>query len=406
MSKFILFCAKHFIFCAEWIIIYIKWGDEGMVIAAVVCEYNPFHSGHKYHIEETRRRCAPDAVVAVMSGNWVQRGEAALFDKRARAAAAVMGGADLVLELPAYAAVRSAEFFAASAVKIIDSLGAEAHLSFGAETADTQQIVNTAEYLANEPWEFSKRVKELSSEGMSYAAARSKAAEKLLGSAAAGLLAAPNNILGVEYCKACVRLGGRIQPMAIQRIGAAHDSDETCRGFASAGMLRARLSEGDLQAYSYMPEFCRGIFEKERMHLPSAYEKAVIAEIIKMPPERLRRIADVTEGLENRIKRTAQDAKTLDELALAVKTKRYAHSRIRRILLAAYLGIEKCADPAPPYVKILAHSEKGCEVIRELKKTARLPLVRNTAQINRLGDRSAKEYWERERIYDTLYELF
>lgn len=155
-----------------------------------------------------------------------------------------------------------------------------------------------------------------------------------------------------------------------------------------------------------MPSFCREMFAGERLHSPADVEKAIIAELIKTPPERLREIADVSEGLENRIKKAANSSKTLEALADAVKTKRYTHSRIRRILLSAYLGIEKKSNTCPPYINILAHNERGQELIRTMKKTSGLPLVRNTSQINKLGDPVAKAYWERERNFDRLFELF
>ncbi len=380
-----------------------------MKVAGVICEYNPFHNGHKYQLDKVRKICGEDtAIIALMSGNYVQRGDTAVFDKKSRASAAISAGADLVFELPVCYATQSAEFFAKGAVSLLNALGMVDLLIFGAESDKLALIEETARLLSDEPCSFSHKLSAFCSTGMSFPVARAKAVREVLGKNAAELLDEPNNILAVEYCKAIFSLNSTITPILIQRKGAMHHDNIAADSIASATHIRSLLMSGKTdEAFSYMPDSCSDIFKNERLHSIKAMEKAILAEIIKMSSEELEKIADVSEGLENRIKEKALTASSLEELADSVKTKRYTHSRIRRILLSAYLGITAADRTSEPrYIKILAHNERGQELIRKLKKTAQLPLVRNTSQINKLDDPLAKAVWERERVLDLIYDLF
>lgn len=380
-----------------------------MKVAAIICEYNPFHNGHKYQLEQLRETLGADtAIIAMMSGNYVQRGDVAVFDKKARAAAAIRSGADLVLELPACCSAQSAEFFAKGAVTLLNSLGLVDFLVFGTETSDLDLIERTARLLNDEPCIFSKKLAAFCNMGISFPVARSKAVSEIFGKDAAQLLDEPNNILAVEYCKALYSQNSSIKPLLIQRKGAMHHDSIAADSIASASHIRSLISAGKTEeAFSFMPEICLDIFKDEQLHSIQSMERAILAEIIKMPVEKLREIADVGEGLENRIKEKAVTATSLCELADSIKTKRYTHSRIRRILLSAYLGIT--ADDRmfqPKYIKILDHNETGQALIRKAKKSSSLPLVRNTSQVNKLNDPYAKEMWEKERIFDLIYQLF
>ncbi len=380
-----------------------------MKVAAIICEYNPFHKGHKHQLDEVRRILGDDtAIIALMSGNYVQRGDVALFNKSARASAAINCGADLVLELPPLCAVQSAELFAMGGVSILNALNFADCLAFGAESCDLPLIESIAELFCNEPEGFSQKLSELCDTGLSFPTARARVIEELLGKPAAELLKEPNNILAVEYCRALKALKSTIKPLLIQRTGAMHhDTDASC-GIASATHIRNLFAENKQnEAFSYMPDFCRKAFGNEKIHSLKSMNKAIIGEIIKASPENLKNISDVGEGLENRIKEKARVACNVEELADLVKTKRYTHSRIRRIILSSYLGItqnDRCFTPS--YVRILDHNEKGQALIRKAKKNSFLPLVRNTSQINKLNDPNSKKIWERERMFDLLYNLF
>ena len=379
-----------------------------MKVAAIICEYNPFHKGHEYQIARTRELCGADFIVAIMSGNFVQRGDVAIFSKELRAKAAIASGADLVIELPTVFAMQSAEFFAKGGVSIANALGIVDFLSFGAECDDVHQLQEVAVFLSGEPAEFSAVLKEQLDKGMAYPAARAAAISRFLGSDAAELISSPNNILAIEYCKALYTSGSGITPVAVERKGVHHDSLNSSAGFASATHLRQLIMSGKTDdALLYIPNHCHEFFKDADVHCIAAMEKSIIAELIKMPIEALAEICDVSEGMENRIKAAVIKAGTVGELADLIKTKRYTLSRIRRIILSAYLGItDDLRRISVPYIKILDHNEKGQELISKMKKSASLPIVRNTSQINKLKNPEFKDFWERERVFDKLYEMF
>lgn len=378
-----------------------------MKTAAIICEYNPFHQGHAYHIARTKELCGADFVVAIMSPNFVQRGDVALFSKELRAKAAIASGADLVLELPATFAMQSAEFFSKHGVFIAEATGLVDFLSFGAECESLDTICKIARLLCDEPPEFSFLLKAHLDKGIAYPAARAAAVSDILGEAAAETISTPNNILAVEYCKSLFALKSSIAPIAVKRIGTHHDSPETANGFASATHLRELIFSGKKEeALQYIPKECRKLFKDAKAHRITAMENSIIAELIKMPPETLAQISDVSEGMENRIKAAALKADSLDDLTHMIKTKRYTLSRIRRVLLSAYLGITDAhREMSVPYIKILDHNERGRELIRKMKKTSSLPIVRNTSQVNKLNNPEIKALWERERIFDKIYEI-
>lgn len=378
-----------------------------MSTAAIICEYNPFHNGHQFHIEETKRLCGADHIIALMSGSFVQRGECALYDKRLRAKAAIMGGADLVLELPAIYACASAEFFALGAVRILNALGIVDFLSFGAESRDLDAIRSVAELLYAESADLSNRFRHYLGQGMSFPSARENAVRDILGNAAARLLSAPNNILGIEYCKALLAEESTISPLAVLRKGAAHDTTQTNDNIASASLVRSLILENKFdKSAKFLPDAAAELFRNAPVYSIKAMEKAILAELVKMPAELLENTADVAEGLENRIKAAAPGATSLEDLLDRVKTKRYTHSRLRRIVLSAYLGIgEDLRKTPPPYIRILDHNEKGQKLIAAAKKVSTLPLVRNTSQLLKLKDPAAKEFWDREQIFDRIFEF-
>lgn len=378
-----------------------------MTIAGIVCEYNPFHNGHKFHIEETRRLTKADAVVAVMSGNFVQRGDVAIFPKELRADIAVRCGADLVLELPTIYSMATAEVFAKGAVTILNALGSVNYLSFGAEAESIEEIMQIAKLLANEPHDFSSLLKDSLTKGKSYPSARADAVKKFLGDNSKAVLSTPNNILGIEYCKAIYNLNSQIVPVCVSRHGASHDGMDFKNNIASASYVRSLIYNNKLtEALDFVPAETRETIKDASVHSVKALETAIIGNLLKMSVDDLSNISDISEGLENRIKTAALTAKSFDELADAIKTKRYTHSRIRRILLSSYLGITKSDTlQSPGYIKILSHNQMGQKIISDCRKTALLPIVRNTSQINKLGDCKLKELWEKELTFDKLFKL-
>ena len=334
-----------------------------MTAVGIIAEYNPFHAGHAFHIAETRRMLGDCAVIAVMSGNFVQRGDCAVFDKWTRARAALEGGADLVLELPTVWAVSSAESFARGAVELLASTGVVTHLSFGSECGDVDALRRVAACLDSDAYRAGLR--RFLDEGMPFAACRQAAARGLLGERPAGLLSRPNNNLGIEYIRALDALGSKIQPVAVLRAGAGHDGGDHPE-YPSASFVRERILTGELPA-----DNPAGLKYGER---------AALARLRAMDEGGFAALPDCGEGLSHRLYRAVRQGRTLEEIYDLAKTKRYAHSRIRRAVLWGVLGLRECDRPAhPPYLRVLGANGRGREVLREMKGKAVLPVVTKPA---------------------------
>ncbi|MBR6701123.1 MAG: nucleotidyltransferase [Firmicutes bacterium] len=346
-----------------------------MKVSAIVAEYNPFHNGHKFHIEETKRRTGCDCVVAVMSGNFVQRGEPALFNKWHRAEAAVRSGVDLVIELPAAYSCAGAEFFAKGAVRILNRLGCVDHLSFGAEETSLDTLKNIAGMLAFEGKEISDSIKKYMNEGISYAAARSKA---VAGSGPAGyaeIISKPNNILAVEYLKQLILSGSSIEPLVIERKHAGYYEESPEESFAGAGKLRDILRDsGEIESIlDYIPDECFELYKDKHMCFSEDMFELIVYKIISESPERLAEIDSVVEGLENRAGKAVMEAIDQESLIDLIKSKRYSRTSIQRMLVRILLGIkssdmEAFEECEASYARVLAFSEAGARLIRKLKK--------------------------------------
>lgn len=378
-----------------------------MRVAGVICEYNPFHTGHAWQLAELRRRGA-EAVVCAMSGNFVQRGDFAVVRKHVRAEAAICGGADLVLELPLPWATASAEAFARGGVEVLAGTGVVDTLAFGSECADTARLVCAADCLRSDG--FAEALRAELSRGDSFASARQRAAETLLGADAA-CLGEPNDILGVEYCKALRTLESGIVPLALPRVGAAHDGGAAGE-YASASYIRERLlSDGGADALKsgLTPDMLR-LFEAERAagRAPvraAAVERAILAKLRAMREEDLAAYDDGGEGLYHRFFDAGRTAVSVEGLLGAVKTKRYAHARLRRLLLAVYLGVlpEERTQPMP-YLRVLAMNDKGKYLLHEMRKKASLPVLVKPADVRELPS-PVQRLMETEARATDLYAL-
>lgn len=378
-----------------------------MNITGIVAEYNPFHNGHRYMIEKCRENGATH-IVAVMSGNFVQRGSVAIMDKRSRTAAAIGGGVDLVLELPVCRAVSTAELFARGGVSLLHSLGCVDALGFGAECDDASLLSKAADAVCDvRVHEIIKRELE---GGISYPKARENAVLEIFGAETANVLSQPNNTLAVEYIKALKRLDSAIKPQPVLRHAVGHDSLKENGEFASASALRVLLERSDTAAYEFMPESSIREFERLKAigRAPVCIdesERAILSRLRMMSISDIKRAPDVSEGLENRIYNAIQTATSLEELYDIIKTKRYTHSRIRRIITALYLGIKpEDVQCDIPYIRVLGFNERGREVLKCMRETAKLPIVMKSSQINALSD-EAKHIFELECKATDLYNL-
>ena len=365
-----------------------------METAGIVAEYNPFHRGHAWHIAETRRRLGGDApVVCVMSGHWVQRGECALADKWLRAALALDRGADLVVELPTPWAMASAESFARGAVSLLAATGVVDVLSFGSETGELAPLEAAAAAL--DAPDYPERLRAALGRGLSFPAARQEAA-------GAACLSAPNNNLGVEYLRSLRALGSTIRPLTVPRQGVGHDGP-AAGGFASASELRRLLRAGrGEEAAPYLAAPWSGELA-DMQHI----ERAVLARLRTMGEGDWAALPDGggAEGLPSRLAKAAREAVSLEDFYTRAKTRRYPHARLRRLALAAFLGIRADARPAaPPYVRVLGLGGRGRALLRKMKDTCPLPVIVKPAQAREL-DGPARTLFESEARYTDLYGL-
>lgn len=377
-----------------------------MKTTGIVAEYNPFHNGHKALVDHCRENGATH-IVAAMSGNFVQRGSVAIMDKRARAAAAIKGGVDLVLELPVPFAVATAEVFARGGVSVLDGLGCVDALAFGAE-CENLELLKKAAAAVTDP-KVDELIKTELSGGVSYPTARAFAVRSVYGADIADVLEGPNNILAVEYLKELERRGSGMVIEPMERVGSGHDGLTATDEFASASMLRILLERGDERAFDYMPattevEFKRMVGVGRAPVKVEESERAILSRLRMLTAEDIKKAPDVSEGLENRIYNAIQSATSLEELYDIVKTKRYTHSRIRRIVTALYLGILPEDREAVPYLRVLGFNDRGLEVLKAAKETATLPIITKPAAIAGL-DENARHTFELECRATNLYNL-
>ncbi len=339
-----------------------------MKTAAIICEYNPFHNGHKYQIEEAKK--SNDSVICIMSGSFVQRGDIAVFDKWTRANAALSSGCDLVLELPVCFSLNSAERFSFGGVSIADRLGIVDTLNFGSECGDIHQLEKAAELMLNETQETSEEIKKYMSLGNSYPKSRTMAYSNLI---APELISEPNNILGIEYIKTLKALKSSINPQTIKRASVSHHDMSSSENFASATLIRDMLKNND-DISQFVPVLYPEYNPKEKLNELLRYR------LLEMSKEEISQINDVSEGLENKIKEAARECITFEEMCQHIKSKRYTLARIRRILLSCLIGIDKNIAKEPPsYIRILGATENGLKLLSQVKKKTSLDIITKTA---------------------------
>ncbi|MBP2642190.1 MAG: hypothetical protein H6Q67_77 [Firmicutes bacterium] len=356
-----------------------------MKAVGIIAEYNPFHNGHQWHLEKARSLAATDYSIAVMSGNFMQRGEPAIFDKWSRAQMAVSSGIDLIVELPVAFSVRSAEYFAAGGIRLLHALGIVSHICFGAEHANLTILSTIADAL-NVPEVLDALHQNLES-GYSYAAAWGQALENHLG-VSREVVSSPNNLLAIEYLRAIKTYAPSLIPLVIARRQAGYHDMTISNAIASATAIRAAFCHHSEDAWSALPPPSRQIIENlfAQDHTPisfSHYEQLVLASLRKLSLSELAVLPDVGEGLEYKIKNAALRAGELEELIRCLKTRRYSRTRLQRILTHALLGTNKHMlrefdREGPLYARILCFNEKGRDLLRHIKQKSSLPLITKT----------------------------
>ncbi|HBR03442.1 MAG TPA: nucleotidyltransferase [Ruminiclostridium sp.] len=400
-----------------------------MPVVGIIAEYNPLHRGHEYHIEQARKLTDASACVCVLSSNFVQRGEPAIINKWARAKMALQQGADLVIELPSAFSCASAEYFASCAVQLLGALDCVDYLCFGSEEGQIETFEKAAALLANESEEFKYLLKQGLDKGLSFAAAREKAAQIVLsaarqgedfrsdalgGSSSGPLLNMPNNILGIEYMKAIKRAGCPIKPLTIKRIGQGYKSALRAHSLSSATAIRSHISNeppGNIRSDSFLinnlspasleilsEEFVQGrgpIF-------PEAFENIFLHLVRSAPKKALASLPYMGEGLENRLKDAAIKSTSLKELVSSAVTSRYPASRIKRILCALLTGLTaELLDTLKnngyaQYIRILGFNDRGRSLLSGLRKKAQLPVITKPADGFKLKNPHGVSLFEHE----------
>lgn len=372
-----------------------------MKAVGIVAEYNPFHGGHQYQIRKIREICGADTpIAAVMSGDFVQRGEAAAYDKFTRAEAAVRGGVSLVIELPLPWSLSSAEGFARGGVGLLGATGVVGALSFGSESGELSALERTAAVLDTPG--FAEALKRELVGGAPFAAARARSARALLGERAA-VLDTPNDLLAVEYLRAATKLGYTFNYIPVRREGSVHD------GAGSASELRALLRAGESLA-GRIPEevweVLRRADEAGRGFVsPESLRTAYLSRLREKTPEDFAAVPDAAEGLHFRLYEAARRGTSTEEIADLAKSKRYAHARLRRMVMCAALGVRAGdADSVPPYIRVLAFDARGAALLREMKTSATLPVVVKSAHVKDENETIQRLFALGSRAHD-LYVL-
>ena len=446
-----------------------------MNVTGLIVEYNPFHNGHIYHLQNSLEKTNADASIAVMSGNFIQRGEPALFDKFSRAKAAVESGVDLVVELPSIYASQSAELFAKGSVSLLNSLGCVDSICFGSEEGNIDALYLIASILRSEPKEFKEKLSSYLNEGMLFPTARNKAlfdyinskieyinpqvdcinsqdfiiennfkdmdlSEERLNS----ILSSSNNILGIEYIKQLISLKSNIKPFTIGRIRSKYNSEEISGNINSATAVRKKLHEIisnedssslEINNLEYINNLVKKIkncdditnsipeptlnmitsnIEKGFFPMyPEYFFETLISTIIR-DKKNLESYFDISEGIENKIFKSALVAKDYEDLLNLIKSKRYTMTRIKRCLNNILLGVTKedmefaKEIDTIPYVRILAFNSKGREIIREIKKSSEIKIINKFSEIEHfMDDEKFKFLIENDikctDIYNTIY---
>lgn len=363
-----------------------------MKVSGIVCEYNPFHNGHAYHINETRRNGATH-IVCVMSGNFVQRGDVAVLDKFTRAEIAVRSGADLVIELPVAYCLSSAELFARGAVYLLENLGCVDEISFGSECGDIDRLVNAMNIADGiSRIEAVKMFRE-------YGYSSPRAVSEILrqsDSETADLISEPNNILALEYLRALKYLKSGIKPFTVKRSGASHDSAETSSDIASASYIRKHIQSAD----KFVPEISANAFRYGTADL-KYLERAILYKVRNATEDDF--ISEIPDGngLTERI--YGNSAQSLDELFNSVKSKNCTMAKVRRVILSILIGTSKVKG-FPPYARVLAFNGRGKEILSLTKKTKKIPVGTSLAKLGRLNA-DAHLFAELEARATDIYSL-
>jgi predicted nucleotidyltransferase len=405
---------------------------EGMItmnkVLGIIAEYNPFHKGHLHHLQKAKQLVEPDYTIAVMSGNFTQRGEPAVIDKWARTQMALKNGIDLVIELPALYASQTAELFSAGAIQLLHMTGLVTHIAFGSEHNNLDELDMAARVLAEEPAEYRVLLRSYLNKGLSYPFARMRAMQEYFSCAnwvktisselIESIFRGSNSILALEYLKALKRLESPIKPVIIPRLGASYNSPSLEGEFSSATAIRSAILSGKswdsvatalpIPSLEILRETISNGWGPVSIH---SFDQILLGLLRRSSTEEISNWMDVEEGLENRIKKHALESVNIEDFLNKVKTKRYTYTRFQRILIHALLGI-KTQDISyyqekggPRYLRILGFNTRSIPLLSCLKKRAGLPIITKPSHYYRYGDKDLCTMFQYDVLAGDLYAL-
>ena len=371
---------------------------EILSVTGIIAEFNPLHTGHELLLKKAKEQ---GTAVAVISGNFVQRGDLAIAEKRIRARAALLSGADLVLEMPVPYSMSTAQNFALGGVSALKGVGGDT-LLFGSESGDIAELTAACDILKTK--EYSERLSTYLDTGITFALAREKAACDL--GLKEGSLSGANNNLAIEYMTAAGNIGADFRFQTLKRQGASHDSSEASGGYASASLLRERILSGDRDfCKDYIPEKVFPLFTPENTADIRRIENAVLAVLRTRTLNELKNLPDISEGLENKLFSEIKVAISLEDLYNRIKVKRYTLARIRRLVLSAFIGLDGTFFMKyPPYVRVLGFNEQGMALLKERASGSDIPIVTRVSEIKNLTPTALKLFEAESRATD-LFSL-
>lgn len=393
-----------------------------MKICAIIAEYNPFHYGHLTQINDAKLQSAADAVMVILSGNFTQRGEPTIVNKFVRARMALEAGADIIVQMPTAYSTSTAEIFALAGVKIANSFENVTHLAFGCETNNFELLKEIAAFFANEPKEYKTKLKKYLEQGNSLVTSRVKAIEELIKADQVSfseitevvkILEQPNNILAIEYLKALINTNSKIVPVFTHRKESDYLSELENGKNSSATAIRAKLykTKSVRKTKSMLPKFSYNLLKEEikTFGLPDTelFNNLCMYALKTSTPEDIKKIFDVTEGLENRFFEVSRDTKDLNDFLLKVKTKRYTFTRLKRIVLDCLLHINAKIEkqiydvPVLPFIKVLAFKQDNQELLKSVSANTNL-IVR----INNIEKDQSEYYKELTNIEDRANQIY
>lgn len=366
-----------------------------MNLTGIITEYNPFHNGHLLHLNAAKTHNNSDGIICIMSGNFVQRGEAALLDKWSRTQMALENGVDLVIELPTYYAVSSAENFAFGSIAILNSLNCVNDIFFGSECGDVNELKKIANILTYESNEYKGILKYYLKKGLSFPSARENALFKILNSSNLDLkntLSSSNNILGIEYIKALIKLDSSISPKTFKREGSNYNDVELNSCYSSATSIRKSLEQSSNNinlVKDYLPINSTNILNQKFLNSEYFSKDKILYNLIKYKLitncVNFNNLSDVSEGIENKILKEIYYSKDLNDLILRCKSKRYTYTKLSRLLIKIFIGFENyneedLKDINNLYCRVLGFNSKGRDILKIIKQTSTIPIITNVGK--------------------------